>query len=152
VAREHLERVILAAIFDEVFSRETLAHLSVKVNEALANASMPANDLRKKREAELAQANRELQNIEAAIRQGILTPRTRDMLIKAEEHVSYLESLLKTPVEKPKVVYLLDVVEASLRDLKGTLGTDPDHARAFISKLVGKITLRRKDGRLWAEM
>jgi hypothetical protein len=29
---------------------------------------------------------------------------------------------------------------------------DPDNARALITKLIGKITLRRKDGHLWAEM
>jgi hypothetical protein len=37
-------------------------------------------------------------------------------------------------------------------DLKGTVETDPDHARALIAKLIGKITLRVKDGHLWAEM
>ena len=69
--------MVLKAIFEEVFAPETLVYLSRKVNEAIANASMPANDLRKKRQAVLARARKELENIQAAIRQGILTPTTR---------------------------------------------------------------------------
>jgi hypothetical protein len=44
------------------------------------------------------------------------------------------------------------VVEACLRDLKGSVETDPDHARTPIGKLISRTTLRRKDGHLWAEM
>ena len=150
--RERLEQVVLKAIFDEVFAPETLAYLSTKVNEAIANASMPADDLRKKRKAELAQARKELENIQTAIRQGILTPTTRDMLTETEERIARLEAALGVPAEKPKVVYLPSIVEGCLHDLKGSVETDPDHARALIAKLIGKITLRRKDGHLWAEM
>lgn len=67
VAWEKLERIVLDAIFEEVFSPETLAYLSAKVNEALASAAMPADGLRKKQRAELAQARKELENIQAAI-------------------------------------------------------------------------------------
>ncbi len=87
-----------------------------------------------------------------AIRQGILTPTTPDMLTETEERMARLEASLQAPAEKPKVVYLPSVAEACLKDLKGTLETDPDHARARIAKLIGKITLRRQDGHLWAEM
>lgn len=151
-ARDRLERIVLDAIFEEVFSPETLAYLSAKVNEALANAAMPADELRKKRRAELAQARKELENIQAAIRQGILTPTTRTMLTEAEERIARLEAAIQTPTQKSKIAYLPGVVEACLRDLKGTFDTDPDHARTLVAKLVGKITLRQKDGRLWAEM
>ncbi len=150
--RERLEQVILKAIFEEVFAPETLVYLSQKVNEALANASMPADKLRKKRQAELARAREELENIQTAIRQGILTPTTRDMLIETEQRIVHLETGLQASAEKPTVVYLPSVVEACLRDLMGTLETDPDHARALIARLIGKITLRAKDGHLWAEM
>jgi hypothetical protein len=54
---------VLDAIFEEVFSPEALAYLSAKVNEALANASVPADEQRKKRKAELTQARKELENI-----------------------------------------------------------------------------------------
>ena len=62
------------------------------MNEAIANASMPADDLRKKRKAELAQARKELENIQTAIRRGILTPTTRDMLTETEERIARLEA------------------------------------------------------------
>lgn len=74
------------------------------------------------------------------------------MLIETEERIA-LETGLQASAEKPTVVYLPSVVEgACLQDLKGTVDTDPDHARALIAKLIGKITLRVKDGHLRAEM
>jgi len=33
-----------------------------------------------------------------------------------------------------------------LRDLRGTLGTDPDYARGLLAKLIDSITLRKKGG------
>ncbi|HET9001169.1 MAG TPA: hypothetical protein VFP86_16140 [bacterium] len=61
-----------------------------------------------------------------------------------------LEAALAEP-KRRKVVYLPGVVEACLRDLKGTVDTDPDYARGLLAKLVGDITLRRKGDHLWAE-
>lgn len=113
---------------------------------------MPTDELRKKRQAELSQARKELENIQTAIRQGILTPTTRAMLAETEERIARLEAALQAPAQKSKIAYLPGVVEACLRDLKGTFDTDPDHPRTLVTKLVGKITLRKKDGRLWAEM
>lgn len=48
-----------------------------------------------------------------------------------------------------KVVYLPGIVEACLRDLKGSLETDPDTARALLGQLIGQIRLRREGRRLW---
>ncbi len=118
VAREHLEKVVLNAIFEEVFTAETLAYLSQKVNEAIANASMAANDLRKKRQAELAEARKELDNIRSAIRQGIFTSTTREMLTETEERIARLEASLHAPARQRNVVYLPSLVKACLRDLK----------------------------------
>jgi hypothetical protein len=61
-------------------------------------------------------------------------------------------SRLQAPAQRSKIAYLRGVVEAYLRDLKGTLDGDPDQARALVAKLVGTITLRQKNDRLWAEM
>jgi hypothetical protein len=49
------------------------------------------------------------------------------------------------------VVYLPGVVETCLRDLEGSLDTDPDEARRLLAKLLGQITLRRDGERLNAE-
>lgn len=93
-----------------------------------------------------------MEHIQTAIRQGILTPTTRDMLTETEERIAHLDTALQASAETPKVVDLPSVVEAYLHHLKGTVQTDPDHVRALIAKLIGKITLRVKDGHLWAEI
>ncbi|HLY21141.1 MAG TPA: recombinase family protein [bacterium] len=150
--REHLERVILDRVFNEVLGDpEVIAYLSQKVNEVLANATLPADELRKKHQAELAQARRELTNIERAIRRGLDTKTTRRMVAETEERIARLEAALAIPEEKPKVVYLPSVVEAFARDLKGSLETDPDEARRLLGKLLGRITLRRDGEHLKAE-
>ena len=74
------------------------------------------------------------------------------MLTETEERIAHLETALQASAEKPTVVYLPSMVEACLRDLKGTVETDSDHARALIGKLIGKITLRLKNSHLWARM
>jgi hypothetical protein len=152
VARDRLERIVVDAIFEKIFSAETLVYLSAKVNEALANTPMPGNELRAKRLAELADARLKLNNIKSAIEQGVVTRTTREMLAETEERIARLEVMVQAPAQKSRIAYLPDVVEACLRDLKGTLETDPDHGRALVAKLIGTITLRRKDDRLWAEM
>ena len=150
--RERLERVILERVFKEVLGDpEVIAYLSAKVNEALANATLPADELRKKRRAELVQARRELANIERAIRRGLDTKTTQRMVAETEQRIAHLEAALAAPVEKPKVVYLPGVVEAFARDLKGSLETDPDEARRLLGSLLGHITLRRDGGHLKAE-
>ncbi len=147
-----LERVVLGAILDQVFSPETLAFLNRKVNEALAAATIPpADDLRKKRQAELAHARKEQENIEAAIRQGIITPTTKRMLLETETRIAHLEAAL-SPEPNRKVLFLPGAVEMCLRDLRGTLGTDPDYARGLLVKLIDSITLRKEGDRLFADV
>jgi len=152
VPRDRIERVVLDAIFHEVFSPETLSYLSAKVNEAIVSLTAPVGDARRNREAELAQARTRLENIKAAIADGIRTPSTRQMLQDAEERVAELEATVRAPARPRKIVYLPTVVEACLRDLRGSLDTDPDAARALLARLLGHIILKRKDGRLLAEM
>jgi len=148
---KRLERVVLGAILDQVFSPETLAFLNRKVNEALAAATIPADDLRKKRQAELAHARKEQENIEAAIRQGIITPTTKRMLLETEARIAHLGAALR-PEPNRKVLFLPSAVEMCLRDLRGTLGTDPDYARGLLAKLIDSITLRKEGDRLFADV
>ncbi len=54
--------------------------------------------------------------------------------------------------ERRKVVYLPSMVKACLHDLKGSLETDPDHARSLLARLVGQVTLRRDRDHLIAEL
>lgn len=71
VKRDRLEEVVLRLVFEEVFSPETVAFVAKKVNDALARQADPPTAARKRKEAELANARTELENIKEAIRQYI---------------------------------------------------------------------------------
>jgi hypothetical protein len=96
-------------------------------------------------------AKRKLGNIKSAIEQGILTPTTKAMLEESERKVSECDAALRSQGQR-KVVYLPGVVDACLRDLKGSLEEDPDYARDLLAKLLGDITLRREGKRLYADI
>ncbi len=91
------------------------------MNEALTRRADPPGVDRKRREAELAKAERELENIKKAIRQGILTPTTRTMLEEAEKRVGEVESTLKASAAKRGEVAVLPSV------VEGYLETCADH-------------------------
>jgi hypothetical protein len=112
---------------------------------------MPPDALRKQKQAELDQARMELENIKSAIRQGVLTATTREMLEEAEAWVSSLEANLRIH-SKPKVVSLSSAVTRHMTDLRATLGRDNDRARRALSKLVSQVVLRRNGDRLMAEV
>ena len=92
--RDRLEDTILRLIFDEVFYPETVAYVSRKVNEALARRANPPGATRKRKETELAKARIQLENVKAAILEGIRTQSTEEMLEAAEQRVAELEATL----------------------------------------------------------
>ncbi len=152
VRRDKLEAVLLSAVFDEVFSPDTVAYLSQKVNEALARRSEPQDVARKRRAEELAQARRELENIETFIRQGNTTPTTSRMLTETERRIAELEMHLQGPAAGSKITYLPAVVDGYIRDLAGTLGHGVEKAKSLLAKMIGPVTLRREGDRLVAEL
>jgi len=104
-------------------------------------------------EAELRKARTEMENIKLAISQGIVTPTTRAMLQETERRVADLEASVRDrPSKRNAVAVLPSVVEGYLKDLRGSLGRDPERARGLLAKLLGPITLRRDGDKLVAEM
>ncbi len=152
VPRNRIEERLLQVIFEEVFSPETVAYLTERVNEALRRKAEPHDTARECVRTELAQARLEMANIQTAIRQGILTPTTRSMLEEQERRIEELETALQTSAQPRKVIALPSVVEDYLGDLRGTLGRDTDRARALLTKMVGKVKLRKVGNRLVAEV
>ncbi len=148
---ERVEKAVLDAIFNEVCSPETIEYLHRKVNDAIAEMSAPASEIRKKRRAELAEWRRRLGNIKAAIADGIRTPSTLQMLEEAETRVSELEAALAAP-QNGRVVALREIVIIYLAALKASLKTDMDAARALVARLVGPIAVKKVDGHLVAEV
>ncbi len=75
------------------------------------------------------------------------------MLEEWEGRVDRLEAALAvTTKARGNVTLHPATIESYLRDLRGTLGRDTDHAGMFLQRLVGKITLRCKANRLVAEI
>ncbi len=152
VRRDRLEEVLLKTIFDEVFSPETVAYITRKVNESLVRMAASPDAARKRKEADLARARQRLEHIKEAIAQGMLTPTTKTMLEEAERDIAELEAALQAPPPKSKVTFLPSVVETYLKDLRGTLSRDTDKARSLLAKMVGQVTLRRSGDHLVAEL
>jgi hypothetical protein len=80
-----------------------------------------------------------------------VTQTTKAMLEEAEERVARIEAAIRASGER-KSVYLPGVVETCLRDLEGTLDTEPDAARTLIGRMVGEIPLEREGERLFAKV
>lgn len=84
---------------------------------------------------------------------GKATATLLEMLEQAERQVGDLEATLKTSTAKRDTVAVMpSVVERYLKDLRGSLGRDPERARELLAKLLMPITLRREGNRLIAEM
>jgi site-specific DNA recombinase len=153
VRRDKFEELILQLVFQEVFSAETVAYVTRRVNEALERLTATPDEVRQRRERELSQAQRELANVREAIRQGIVTPTTKALLEECEERVTACEAALHAAAPRQKKVTALpSLVEGYLRDLRATLDTDRDRARSLLAKLIGPITLRPDGTRLVGEV
>ena len=145
--------MIVCLIFDQVFSPKVVAYVTKRVNEALERLTATKDESRQRRDQELVQAKRELENVQRAILQGITTPTTKSMLEQCEHRVAELEAAL--PATEPRIrraVALPQIIEGYLLDLRDTLSKDTAKARALIGKMVGTITLRPEGERLVGEI
>lgn len=125
VRRDVLEAKVLAHVFGDLFAPLRLAYLSKAVDAALRDARGQSASVLAAKEAALRQARQDLENIAAAIRQGILTPTTRAMLGEAEARVTRLEEAVRDLRRRPApVVSLASSVTRYLDDLRGTLETN----------------------------
>lgn len=96
----------------------------------------PQAGLRRQGERDLAQARRGLDNVLDAIRAGLATPATKNLLEDRERRVAILEATLAVPDVVPRSDVLPDRVDGYLRNLQGTLTTDPAAARSLLASLL----------------
>ncbi len=151
--RDRVEENLTDCIFKELFSAETVAYLTRQVDEAMARLSTNPDEQRHRLEADVRKAKMELDNVLTAIRQGLTTPATRGLLLECEQRVTSLEAALRElPKEPRRLVPLPSVVESYLRQLRETMGTDVERARALLAKLIGPVILRREGPHLVAEI
>ena len=142
----------MSYVFGDLFAPHRLAYLSHVINVAVEHAVQRSADAVTQHEAALRQARKELDNIAAAIRQGIITPTTRQMLEETERRVAVLEQAVRDAGRRPSPVVAKSVVERYLRDLRATVETNVESARHMLSLALDKIALRREGPRLVAEV
>ena len=117
-----IEQVTLDYVFGGLFTPARVEYLTHAVNSALQQAVQQAPSIAAQQEAALRQARQELENIAAAIKQGIITPTTRQILEDAERRVSMLEHAVCQPVRIPaRLISVRTVVERYLRNLRAIL-------------------------------
>lgn len=155
VRRQTLEERLLAVIEREVFSPEALAYLTKRVNEALTRLRVQGVSERRALEAELRNAEEEMENIKTAIRRGVVTDTTKEMLEEAERKVRTIRANMGIAAE-PKIAasirVLPSLVENYLMNLRSVLYRDTDRARLMLSRLVGDIVLRPEEDGVVAEV
>lgn len=148
-----LEAKVLAYVFGDLFAPHRLAYLTRAVDAARARVTEQASDTTAQREKALREARRELENIAAAIRQGIITPTTRQMLEDAERHVAALEQAVReAKFRRAPAVSVGAEVERYLTDRRATLSGNVDEARRMLSLAVERIVLRCEGRRVVARV
>ena len=127
--------------------------LTQQVDAAIAQSAELPGDRRARLERDLAQAKTELANVLDAIRQGLLTPATRQLLETCERHVAECAAALRVATQSQAPVTLLSrVIARYLSDLRATLSTDVEAARLLLARLLGSVTLRRVGTHMVAEI
>jgi hypothetical protein len=140
-------------IFGDVFAPETVAYVSSQVREAILRLMAMPDERQKTLQTDLVRARAELDNIAEAIRRGLLSDLTRQMLADAERRVAELEAAVRiAPAGPPILPPIEGAVEVYLRDLRATLETDAPRARELLARGIGSITLRPVGKQLVAEL
>lgn len=147
VRREVLESRVLEAVSRDLLSDRTLRYLADAVNRTLAQRAREASGLsqRARFRREVTQAMRELENIKAAIRQGVVTPTTLAMLQEAEHRVRDLSCQLEAAeaagVRPGPLAVTPGLVRKYVEDLRGTLARDAQKARLMLRLLVERVNI-----------
>ncbi len=149
VQRTVVESRLLKAIQQDLFTEEGLEVFKQEFERCLIEHRKAKTSDQTQREARLAAIEREIANIMVAIKAGILTPTTKEMLMQAEAERDTLRRALQVPTTKleqlttvlPNVV---DRFHRMLNDLARATRYEIDKARGILSGLVGekKIVLR----------
>ena len=100
VRRARLEQRLLRAIQEELFTPEAVAYLTQRVQEELKRLSRQRQDQQPGRQTlewELAQALREREAIKDAIRRGLISAITKEMLEEVETRLQSLQAQIQAP-------------------------------------------------------
>lgn len=149
VKRSTIEAVLLAGVKRELLNDEAYRAFEAEARALLkAERPDPANARRK-----LAQAQKELDNLMAAIRAGIITATTKQALEDAEHQAQAARAELQA-IERFEPAQILPRAREIYRDLVASLEAVEDvaTAREALRQIIGDVRLVPEDGALTAEM
>ena len=147
--RATIETALLAGIKESILSEEAYRTFEEEARRILKESQPDPADA--KRAA--AKAKAEVDNLMAAIRQGIITPGTRAALMDAEGRLAEAERMARE-IQALQPTQILPRARELHRDMVARLECIENvaEAREAIRQMVGEIKLVPGDGGLWAEM
>lgn len=149
ISRRKLERAVAAALRDHLYTEENIAALVAEVRDALRERARQHSEKHRQddRAHALRQVQKELANIKEAIKRGIITDTTREMLLEAEKRRDTLTAQESVPDHTlDRLARVLDrlpeFVRSYLDDLDTLLASEQiDRGKAILQALDTTITL-----------
>ncbi|UVT22321.1 MAG: hypothetical protein H8K03_00025 [Nitrospira sp.] len=143
VKRTLVESLLLKAIQEDLFTEEGFEIFKQEFERYLIEQRKAKATDKDHIQARLGDVEREISNIMAAIKAGIITPTTKDMLTQAEAEREELRQVLRVPTHKLNqlMTALPDLVNRFRRmldDLARVTCHEIDKARSIIYGLVGE--------------
>jgi hypothetical protein len=149
VRRSTIEQMLLDGIKDSLLSDDAYRAFEIEAR-ALLKASKPDASVAKRR---ILDAQKELDNLMAAIRAGIVTPTTKAALLEAEQQIADAKDELQA-IEQFEPTQVLPRAREVYRDLVGRLEAieDVTVAREALRDLIGEVRLVPENATLTAEI
>lgn len=149
IARTILEGKLLAGIKAELLSEKAYQLFEQEVRQLLKEQHPDPRQAKQ----EITKAQTEIDNIMLAIRQGIITPSTKQALEQAEAKLIAAQQKLKD-IQAWQPTQILPRAREIYRNLVQKLEHIQDviSAREAIKAIVGEIELKPENGELWAEI
>lgn len=146
VSRKIIEECLLDIIRKDLLSEEAFNLFHVEINKWIKRGHQDDAaeiDVQKRR---LAETERQLANIMKAINEGIITPTTKEALLKAEAEHEKAKAEINSASQAAEVVInvmprVKERYKALVSDLGRALYTDVAQARQCLKGLLGKIRL-----------
>lgn len=159
VKRELAEQKILAVIRDRLFEEDAIRQFVDEFAKQMARLAPSFETEIAAQTQRMAEAEKRIGNLIAAIEAGIVTTATKSALEKAEadkaEAEAALGSLHRACTQSPQLNpdEIVAAYRARIKDLGNSLGTNLPKAREIIKRLVGNVALFPNDeGKLEAEI
>ena len=156
VARRLVETLLLESVKRDLFTDETIQLFKRETSRLLAERRRKPKDAEATR-ARLAKVRQEIDNLLAAIKEGVRTVTTKDELERLEAEHDKLSASLNADTHKlDKIGHILPRAVERFRDMVDNLESvtlsDVTRARAQLRRLIGEVPLYPRDGYLEAEI